>query len=95
MTRWVNTTLSLCVPGGGQALDGRLLEGALLLLACLWTRLVVGGVGWTLEGAGGAEAAFWFGAFALEGGGPPLAWLFTAAWIGCHLLAARDAWRRA
>jgi hypothetical protein len=92
MPRWFNATLSLCVPGGGQILAGRLLEGALLLLACAWVRLVMGGVGWTVGGAGDAEAAFWFGAFGIEGGGPPLAWLFTAALFACHLHAARDAW---
>jgi hypothetical protein len=94
MTGWLKTTMSLCVPGAGQALSGALLEAGLWFTTCVWLRLVLSGQGWRVGELVEAESGFWFGAFGISGSPPPVAWMFTAALVTCHILSAWDARRQ-
>ena len=95
MMRWLKTAMSLSVPGAGQALSGAFLDAGLWFTTCVWLRLVLGGQGWRVGQFEQAEPGFWLGALGIDGSPPPVAWMFTAALITCHILSARDAWRQA
>lgn len=81
---------SAIVPGLGQALRGRLVDGGLFLFAALWLRGFLGGH----AEPGERVVAFLVGAPAMTGGlRVPVLVVFTALLVGLHALAAWDAGR--
>lgn len=85
---------SLVLPGAGQALRGRWLDGLLFAWAALWLRLTLAGVAWALDRASEALPAALWGAWAMPGQGAlPQALAFTVALAGLHAWAAVDAAR--
>lgn len=91
----IAAAISLVVPGGGQALRGRLGDAALFLWSAAWLHTLVLGMLVERVGADASALPTWLlGALGAPGGlGVPEAVVFTAATLALHATSAWDALR--
>lgn len=94
MLTWTPAALSLVVPGLGQLVRGRAIDGVLMLWAAAWLRLILAAIARAGQGGPDPLDAALYGLLVFDSPGRfPILTVVTVFVVALHLWSASDARR--